>query len=112
MTKDAVFCVTVITKGQLFARCDRLEGEVDVLLIFLCFYRMTTGTIHVDKAFPKVKERIGICVAVHTGKLASMVDVPGPIFRVDIQSPDCTVTGDLGYFGFAVACQTILIRVV
>jgi hypothetical protein len=67
MTKDAVFCVTVITKRQLFARRDRREGEMDVLLIFLCFYRMTTGTIHVDKTFPEVKERIGISVAVHAG---------------------------------------------
>jgi len=70
MEKDVVFRVTMVTKGKLFTGCDCVESEMDVFLIFLFLYRMATGTIHINKSLPEVKERIGIYVAIHTGKLA------------------------------------------
>lgn len=84
MAQDAVFCVAVIAERKFFARSDRFEGEVDVLLIFLCFFRMAASTVHIDEAFSEVKNWIGISMAVHAGQFASIVDVPGPTVRIDI----------------------------
>jgi hypothetical protein len=110
MPQDVMFGVTMITKGKFFSGSDCRERQMYVFLILLCFNRMATGTIHIDKTLSEVKERIGIRVAVYTGQFAQVVDILGPLFRINVQCPQIPIMHNLRDFRFAVTCQTILIR--
>jgi hypothetical protein len=103
--------MTVETQGKFFTGGYRSECQMYVLLIFLCFDGMAAGTVYIDESLPEMEERGGVTVAVHTCQVAEMMDIPGPQIRIDIQRADSSVIHDLGYFGFAVAGQAILVRI-
>jgi len=112
MRKNVVLGVTVEAKGEFFARGNRArKGIMDVFFVFLVLFWVTSGTVHIDESFPKVEIGIGILMAVDTNQLALMVNILRPFFWIDKQRPHLSIRRDLGHFRFAVAEQTILVRV-
>ena len=109
MTKNTVFGVTVVAEGKFLTRGNNSECEMDIFLILLSLFRMTTGTVHIDKALSEMEVRIGILVAVHAGQLAFLVDILGPLFRIDIQRPHLSRGRNLGHLRFAMAGETVLV---
>jgi len=109
MAKNAVFGMTVVAEGKFLTRRDNSESEMDIFLILLSLFRMATGTVNIDEALSEMEIRIGILVAVNAGQLALMVDILGPLFRIDIERPNLSIGRNLSYLKFAMAGETVLV---
>lgn len=109
MRKDMVLGVTVIAQRQFFSWRRGSKSQVDILLVFLIFFRMAACTIHIEGTFSKMEVRIGLRMAVHTNEIAFMVDVLVPLCRVNEERTDFSITHNLGNIRLSVAFEAVLI---
>jgi len=111
MAKDVVFCMTVVAEGKFFIGGRSGKGQVNIFLIFFCFFRMAASAIYIDETFPEMEIWIGICMAIHTDQVAFVVDILRPFLRINEDGAHFPVACDLGDIRPAVTGKAILISI-
>jgi hypothetical protein len=105
MKKNVMFCVAVVAFRKFFSGGHGRIGIMDVFPVFLALLGVAPQTVHSQGAFPEVKKRVGIHMAIHTDHLCFAVDIVCPVFRIDEKRSDGSSGGDLRNLRFAVARQ-------
>jgi hypothetical protein len=82
---------------------------MDIFLVFLFFFRMTAGTVHIYKAFPEMDIGIGVGMAIHAGHFTVAVDVLSPFLWVHEERASLAFRCNLGNIGFPMTGKAVLV---
>jgi len=82
---------------------------MDIFLVFLCFFRMTAGTIHIYEALPEMNKGVGVGVAIHACHFTFAVDILRPSLWVHEDGACLALFCNLRDIGFPVTEKAVLI---